>query len=337
MQRRFRGDGPMEKQPSVRMIAELAHVSVATVSRVINGQKGVDEATRALVWKTIREVGYEVVRHPDVLSGVLVFAPHANFLDNTYWRLVVSGILHEASLLSIPVLFSSAMTQTEARAEISSMMSREGVPGVIFVGFPIGASVSEWVPRHLDVVWVSVLMDAPGHVVNADTRRAYYEATRRLIDLGHRRIAMTTNGVAYLAPYQRVEGYVAACEDAGVEPFVARIAPPVKAGDWLRGVLASPDPPTAVVGGTSGLSKHLFAEMINMKLDLPEDLSFLGIGHGPEVEEPLYDRIDQPTFELGIHAVRTLRKAVARPGRADCTVLLPTETTLIGTTGPPQR
>lgn len=327
----------MLKQPSVRKIAELAHVSVATVSRVINGQKGVDEATRALVWRTIREVGYDVVRHPDVLSGVLVFAPMANFLDNTYWRLVVSGILHEASLLSLPVLFSSAMTQSEARAEIRSMLSREGVPGVILVGFPMQASIGDWIPPHQDVASVSVLMDAPGHVINVDGRRAFYEATRRLIAMGHKRIAMTTNGLAYLAPYERLEGYLIACEEAGVEPFVARIAPPMKAGAWLRSTLHSPEPPTAIIGGTSSLSKHLFAELISLKLDLPRELSFIGLGHGSAVEEPLYDRIDQPTFDLGTQAVRTLRQVVARPGRPASKVLLPTETTFIGTTGPPAR
>lgn len=325
----------MARQPGVRKIAELAHVSVATVSRVINGQSGVDEATRALVWKTIQEVGYDVVRHPDVLSGILVFAPMANFLDNSYWRLLMSGILHEASLLSLPVMFSSAMTQSQARAEIRSMSSREGVLGVIFVGSPIKSSVSEWVPPHLGVASVSVLMDAPGHVVNADTGSACYEATRRLISLGHRRIVMVTNGLAYLAPSQRVEGYVTACEEAGVESVVVRIAPPVKAAAWLRAVLDATDPPTAVIGGTSSLSKHLFTEMITLKLDLPQDLSFVGIGHGTAVEEPMFDRIDQPTFDLGIHAVRTLRKVVARPGRSASTVLLPAETTLIGTTGPP--
>src|SRR5690606_36414039 len=147
-------------------IAELAHVSVATVSRLINGKSGVDEATRALVWQAIQEAGYDVVRHPDALSAILVFGPLTSFRDNAYWCLVVSGLLHEASLLSIPVMFSTSKSRAQAQSEIRSLSARDGVLGVILVGFPLNASAKEWTLHRPDVATVSILMDGPGHTVN---------------------------------------------------------------------------------------------------------------------------------------------------------------------------
>jgi LacI family transcriptional regulator len=136
-------------RPSTYDVARRAHVSVSTVSRVINGQAGVDDATRAAVWRAIRELGYEVVRKPEALAGVLVLAPTVSF-SSTHWQLIVSGILDEASRLNVPVMFSSAETEEEAVAHVRNLYSRNGVLGIILACFPTHVSAADWLPTDTD-------------------------------------------------------------------------------------------------------------------------------------------------------------------------------------------
>lgn len=310
-------------RPSTYDVAKQAHVSVSTVSRVINGLAGVDDQTRARVWAAIRELGYEVVRKPEALSGVLVLAPTVSF-NSTYWQLVVSGVLEEASRLGVPVMFSPAGSREEAVEQIRSFSSRDGILGVIMACFPTQQSAADWLPTDLETASVSVLMKSSGNRVNIDMYRATYKATLSLLQQGHRRIDIAINSLAWWAQQQRLQGYLDAYAKIGL--LVPDLAaqrpvhnPNVK--DWLDSRLHAADAPTAIIGGTSELSNQIFAELHRMQVRIPDDLSFIGIGHQRPWVEPLFDTISQPTFELGIEAVRALQSVVTRPDKQVVTSL----------------
>lgn len=323
-------------RPSTYDVAKRAHVSVSTVSRVINGQAGVDDGTRAAVWRAIRELGYEVVRKPEALAGVLVLAPTVSF-NSTHWQLVVSGILDEASRLSVPVMFSSAANRDEALVQVQNFASRDGVLGIILACFPTHVSAADWLPIDLETASVSLLMQAEGSRAGIDTYRAMYKATHNLLQLGHRRIAIAINSLAWWPQQQRLQGYLDAHAALGLTPpCEPRPVPNRQAKEWLEAQLAADEPPSAVIGATSELAFQLFAELHRLNVRIPEQLSFVGIGHNRPWVEPLFDMILQPTFDLGVEAVRTLQTVVMHPGRQVVTQL-PAQIVRVGSVGPPRR
>ncbi|NLN26674.1 MAG: LacI family transcriptional regulator [Firmicutes bacterium] len=323
-------------RPSTYDVARRAHVSVSTVSRVINGQAGVDDATRAAVWRAIRELGYEVVRKPEALAGVLVLAPTVSF-SSTHWQLIVSGILDEASRLNVPVMFSSAETEEEAVAHVRNFYSRNGVLGIILACFPTHVSAADWLPTGTDTASVSLLMRAEGSRANIDNYSAVYEATVNLLQLGHRRIAIAINSLAWWAQQRRLQGYLDAHAAFGLAPCEEpRTVPNRYAKKWLEERLSASEPPTAIVAATSDLSFQLFAELHRLDVRIPEELSFVGIGHVRPWVEPLFDSILLPTFDLGVEAVRALRTVVTYPGREVVTEL-PAQLVRVGSVGPPRR
>jgi len=324
------------ERPSLGDVAKHANVSVSTASRVINGRSGVDWATRSAVWDAVRTLGYEVVRTPDVLSGVLVVAPWVSF-GNTYWQLVVSGILDEASRSSLPVTFSSAATAEEAKREIRSLMSRDGVLGVILACFPTHVPAADWLPQEPEAVAVSVLMKHDGNTVDIDTYRAVYEVTRRLCELGHERIAFAINSGRWWSPQQRIKGFqdAVAKHGSGNETGAVQWVSLDRVGEWLPTLFEGPDRPTAIVGGTTELSRLIFAELGRMGVQVPKELSFAGVGHIRPWDETPFDAVLQPSFELGAAAVRALRSIVARPDRT-VRERLAAQVVLVGTTSPPR-
>jgi len=323
-------------RPSIYDVAKRANVSVSTVSRVINGQKGVHATTRSAVWAAIRELDYEVIRTESSLSGVLILSPSLRF-DSPYWQQVMSGIFDEASRLGIPVMLSFVTSREAALAEVRAYSNRNGILGIVLACFPTDVPAGDWLLDNPNIAAVSVLMKSSGSMVNVDVYNAVRRATLKLLRMGHRRIAFAIHSLAWWSQQRRLQGFLDAFREMGLEVPDTGGCLPVSnadAGAWLDAQLRQKEPPTAIIGGTSDLSHQIFVELHRRRVAMPEDLSFVGIGHVRRWDEPLFDVIKQPTFELGIETVRTLRRIVTRPGR-NIVVDLPAQIVHVGTTGPP--
>jgi len=324
-------------RPSTYDVARRANVSVSTVSRVINGQRGVHASTRSAVWAAIRELGYEVIRNESTLSGVLILSPSLRF-DSPYLQQVMSGIFDEASRSAVPVMVSFVSTREAARAEVRSFSNRNGVLGVVLACFPNHLCAGDWFADDPNIATVSVLTESTGSMVNIDVYNAVRQATLKLLHLGHRRIAIAIHSLAWRSQARRLQGYLDAFKQVGLEaPDVSRYLPVPNAElrRWLDEQLRRREPPTAIIGGTSDLSQQIFVELHRRRVAIPGDLSFIGIGHARRWDEPLFDMIRQPSFDLGIETVRALRKIVAHPGRR-VVVDLPAPIVHVGTVGPPK-
>lgn len=322
-----------ERKPStIYEVARRAHVSISTVSRVINGYTGVEERTRERVWEAIRELDYPVLRRPQAVAHILVWAPKVSFAT-AQWRFITSGILDEASRWSIPVMFSNTRDAAEVRTMINTLARRDGVIGVIRACFPLGMEVDGSLLDDPRVVSVSVLINHTGHTVGVDTCALVMQLTQTLHRLGHRRVSLVINALDYWPVHRRLEGYTAACRACGITPDVANVAPSSDAPKWLHGALAGPDPPTALIGGTTELAKQLWAEITRRQIKVPEELSFVGIGHRTPFEAPLFDTILQPTFEMGVEAVRTLLRVAVAPEGETVVKMLPAQFVKVGAVG----
>ena len=225
---------------TIHDIAREAGVSAKTVSRVVNHEPRVAEATRARVQRIIDEVGYYPHtgarslrgRPPDSI-GLTVSAPIA---DVPLSQELLSWLFAElyrifgvnGNIISFdPNPFVSGNSDY-ARGLWEKRFGAIFIAGPLKDDDPVIRRVHDSGRPYLTVSRVDSLPDCSSAAV--DFNEAAYVSTRFLIERGHRRIAMLTRFDGYTAGKQRRDGYLRALAEAGIQPDA----------DLVRGVAFGP-------------------------------------------------------------------------------------------------
>ena len=303
----------MNRRTTINDVALAAGVSVATVSKAINGRYGVSAETMSNVMNVVAELGYEsslvatsMRRRSTNVIGVLVaeFEPFAlqllrgvsAALENTdYDVLAYAGTVSAGEHLGWErrslsrlggTLIDGAIlvTPTTTRAETS-------VP-IVAVDPHIGANDSATVS-----------------VANIEGARA---ATEHLISLGHRRIAHLRGRTDLESAQERERGYRSALDAAGISYDPALVADGgYRAADSTAGanaILDLPDTPTAVFAANDLSAIEMMRIATKRGLRVPSDISVVGFddildagSHSPQLTT-----VRQPLPEMGTAAARML-------------------------------
>lgn len=302
-------------------IARRAGVSPMTVSRVVNGDARVRQATREKVEKIIRETGYV----PDPAARILARAGagrigliYANPSDS-YLADVLSGALEGARSVGLLLLIEpSRAGAPDEEAEAVRRLAAGGVQGVI-VPPPLGESAAT-----LDAIGAAglkaVLLAAPatrdGLVsLSVDGVAAGAEMARHLLDLGHRRIGFIEGRVDQSASRDRRLGAEAAVR--GVDGAVLI----VEVGDFTyrsgfeatRRLLNRPDRPSAVFASNDDMAAGALAAVHAAGLSTPGDVSVAGFDDSRLAASvwPALTTIRQPTADMARRAAVLLGRGVA--------------------------
>ncbi|MDQ0615128.1 LacI family transcriptional regulator [Microbacterium sp. W4I4] len=314
----------MMRRTTIHDVASAAGVSVATVSKAINGRDGVSAATMSHVMSVVDELGYESSlvatsmrrRRTDVI-GVLVaeFEPFALQL--------LQGVSSALQGTRYDVLaYAGSVSAGEHRGWERRSLSRLGgtlIDGAIVVtptSMPADASVP------IVAIDPSEGPDGPStvSVINEDGARA---ATEHLISLGHRRIAHLRGRTDLISAQQREEGYRSALAAAGIPFDDALLADGgYRTADSTAGahaLLDLADPPTAVFGANDLSAIEMIRVAVERGLRVPDDLSVIGFDDIPEAafHTPQLSTVRQPLTEMGAVAVRVLLSMMAGGERED--------------------
>src|SRR5437879_6275589 len=229
---------------TIRQIADLAGVSIATVSRVLNGRDDVSDGTRDLVTKVIRENGYTANRSARGLSagrsglvGVLV-----PLVYPAYFSGILAGAAEALAELDLQIVLSP--TGGEHDREVSVLDRLHGVTDGSLMILP--EESSDELVRLLDGGYRFVVLDPLMPLdqripsVSAAHTSGANQAMRHLLELGHERIAQIAGPRGWLATEDRRRGYRAALAAAGILPdpaleveAVPEIAPGRDAAGYL--------------------------------------------------------------------------------------------------------
>jgi LacI family transcriptional regulator len=334
------------RQPTIREIAQLAGVSIATVSRVVNGSGYVSEKTRSAVESVIREHGYTANRTARGLSGgrtglVGVTVPR---IHRAYFSLIVAGVAealyeHDMRIVLCPTLHEHArevsllerlmhgttdggllVLPEESSSELRTLMNH----GYRFVVVDPRKRIDERVPT------VSA-----AHSSGAD------QATRHLLDLGHRRIGAITGPRGTMATAERQRGYHAALAAAGVLPdpeLVIESNFDIEGGREAASTLLDlADPPTAIFAFNDPLAIGAMQAALARNLRVPQDLSVVGFDDTAEAElvTPALTTVRQPLAEMGRMAVSLLTRLLENHRFEALHVELATELIVRASSGPP--
>jgi LacI family transcriptional regulator len=305
------------KRTTIREIADLAGVSIATVSRVLNGREDVSAETRESVQRVITEQGYTANRHARGLHagrtglvGVLVplvypvyfsaiLAGAAEALYEQDMRVVLSPTQHEHTR-EVSLLDRLMHGATDGALIVLPSESSEELERALASGYPF-VVVDPLMPLDDGVPSVSA-----AHMSGAD------QAMRYLLSLGHRRIGAITGPAGWVATEDRRRGYRAALASAGIplDPALEveadfEISEGEEAATQL---LSTPNPPTAVFAFNDNIAIGTMRAARELGLRIPEDLSVVGFDDVElaTIVTPRLTTIRQPLAEMGRTAVSLL-------------------------------
>ena len=311
-------------------VARTAGVSVATVSKVVNGRYGVAQATVDRVQQVIRQLGYEASlgaqslrSHRTHVLGILVaeFEPFSTELLKGASR-AVAGTAYE--LLAYSGGGRGADVGWERRS--LSRLSGTLIDGAIIVT----PTVLETKPGY-HVVAVDPHTGPSGlPSVDSDNFAGAVLATTYLLGLGHRRIGFLGGRQDLESARLREAGFRHAMADAGapVDAALVRVGGyrPETAEGPARELLTHADRPTAVFAANDLSAIATMDVARELGLAVPDDLSVIGFDNVPEsaLASPPLTTISQPLQRMGAEALLLLVDLIAGVER-ETHIRLPTE------------
>lgn len=326
---------------SIATIARLAGVSRPTVSKVLNGRRGISAQTRQRVEALLREHGYSWPPPPTTPSLEVVF----NEMLGSIAIEILRGADEVASANDCTVGFTDIRQQAAAGLPWVEPLLRRRPIAVIAVSSIVTVEHGQQLAASgIPLVAIDPVGDLfPTPAVASTNRTGAYGATRHLLDLGHRRIGVLTGPVRELSARARFEGFRAALADAGI-PFDASLELhgvfTFEAGRELGlRLLTLPERPTAIVCGDDLQALGVYEAARQAGLRIPDDLSVMGfddISQATWAAPPL-TTVRQEFAQMGATAAR-LALSLA-DGEQPIQDRFELDTTLVvrGSTSPPPR
>jgi len=299
--------------PTIRRVAELAGVSIATVSRTLAQPDKVAEATREKVLEAVRATGFvpnrQAVDFRRRATGNIVLL--VRDITNPFYLEIYRGIEERAFASSYRVLMGDAQYD-DTRVMRYLEMARNGqADGVILMTGWLPPSMPEAsLPK--TVIALEVIAGSGLPSVAIDNRAAAKLAVRHLIDLGHRRVAHIAGPTRLLMSSERHAGYVDALREAGIEavPELTRI------GDFHFGsglsaaqaLLSGQADFTAIFASNDEMAVGAINGLRARGLRVPEDVSVVGFDDMDYAlsSDPPLTSIRQPRREIGRKAMQML-------------------------------
>ncbi len=305
-QERLRGDA--SRPVTIAVIAESAGVSVPTVSKVLNGRSGVSADTRAKVEAAIGQYGY---RRPSPRTRMKIMELVFRELENVWAVEIIRGVERAARKNQVHVFVSDFGLHDTYEPSWLQQSPAHRPACVISVAQLSVEEREQLKAQHIPFVVFDPTTELPGGVpfVGATNWTGGQSATRHLIELGHRRIAMISGPDHIVFCQARLAGYRSAMEAAGL-PYSSDLVTPT---DYLtreegyaagRRLLALDTRPTAIFASNDLQAIGVYQAIREAGLRIPEDVSVVGFDDLPIAAwtDPPLTTVHQPLTEMAATA-----------------------------------
>lgn len=332
-----------DKNPTIKQVADLAGVSTATVSRVLDESSGVSQELIDRVREAVRTLDYHPNRAARNLRkrvaqtvGVVI-----SDIQNPFFTSVMRGIekvLVEANFVLL--LCNSDEDPNREKIHLATLKS-EGVAGIILA---TTRSDSESYHQLLNNRTPLVGIDRTSEqlsmdVVSVTNTRGAFSAASHLADLGHRRIGLISGPRQLSTARERYEGFeeaVKACSLDRAEDLI-QFSDFRQTGGYksMQYLLDLPEPPTAVLVANNLMTLGALQAIHERSLVIPDQMAVVGFDDMPwamSLQPPL-TAVAQPTYELGIAAAQLLLDRLREPERPFRHVVLETQLMIRASSG----
>ena len=338
---------PARGRATIREIADLAGVSIATVSRVVNGRDDVSEATRELVQRVVRERGYSANRSARGLSRgrTGLVGGTVPMVHYPYFSHLLAGVAEALYEEDMRLVLCPTLHEKEREVTLLERLLHGTTDGAVII---LPEETSDELEELLNHGYRFVVIDplwqlrARVPAVSAAHTAGAAQAMEHLLGLGHRRIAAITGPLSGKASSERRRGYYAALAEAGIAPDPQL---EIESNFELPGGVAAaerlldlPDPPTAIFAFNDNMAIGAMRVARARGIRVPEDLSIIGFDDLDEasIVSPALTTIRQPLAEMGRIAVSLLTRLLDNQRIEALHVELATSLVVRETTGPPR-
>ena len=326
-------------------IAAEAEVSVATISKVLNGHGDISAATRARVEALLTARGYSRRAVGEKPRGDLIELVFHEF--EASWSMeIIAGVEEVAKERGLAVVVTESGGAHSLGEDWLEGALRRRPAGIVLVASAlVGRQRLRLATRGIPLVIVDSAGDPPADIpsVGSANWSGGLAATRHLIELGHRRIAAISGPKDMLCSLARVDGYRSAMASAGldVDPRWVRFGTFYVEGgrDAARELLSMDDAPTAIFAGNDLQALGVYDAARERGMRLPDDLSVVGYDDIAPARwvSPALTTVHQPLRRMGAEATRMVLDAATRSApevvpRVD----LATHLVVRGSTAPPR-
>ncbi len=299
----------MKSSVTLEQVALASGVSVSTVSRTLSGGAGVKPAKRAAVERAASQLGYQ----PNVLARGLARGRTMSVgvltqdISSPFYGDMLRGIEQGLSGSGYLPIFADGHWQAEEEMAALDVLLGRQVDALIVLGGFISDDRLAQVARQLPLIaFGREVPELAGCCLRLDNFGGAFRLTAHLIEFGHRRVAFIAGPSSHRDARDRLAGYRAALEQAGL-PVVPELILP---GDFVEpsGFLAA----TRLLEGREVFSA-IFAANDQMAygarlalhrkgVRVPEDISLAGFDDlpGSSYTTPPLTTVRQPTFDLGM-------------------------------------
>ena len=305
----------------IRDIAALAGVSVATVSRVLNGRPDVSSATRDVVLQHIRERGYVTSRSARALAGGrtgLIGLTVPYMLDN-YIAQILTGATEAAYERDARLVVCPTRFEHDREVSLLTRLMHGTTDGALLIlpsETPAELTALQRQGYPFVVVDPATPLDDAIPVVAAANWTGGKTATAHLIALGHRRIGVITGRRNEIASRDRLAGYHSAllAVELAADPALLVESDFSIDGGWraARRLLARHQPPTAIFAFNDNMAVGALRAARELGLDVPGRLSVVGFDdvENASLVTPALTTVRQPLQEMGRVATGILYRLI---------------------------
>ncbi len=311
------------KAPDIRTVAALAKVSIATVSRTINGSPAVSERLSKRVWQAIEQLNYYPNTHARTLvSGrSRLFGIIVENITNPFFPELIQSFEEIAVANGYEILVSSSNSDPAILTTCVRRMLERKVDGVAVLTFGEEEPVLDQLAHHhVPLVLAEFRLDNPkASTILMDYSTGIRAAVNHLKELGHRKIAFFAGPHSLHSAITRENDFRTAMKEAGLtvqKKWIIECDHTLKGGvAGFARLQALPEPTTAILCSNDMTAIGVLRAAYMEGLRVPEDLSVIGLDDidFAEFTLPPLTTIRLSRTDLARAAFEALRQQVERP------------------------
>lgn len=334
----------MDKPITIKDIAQMAHVSCSTVSRILNGSTGVNEEKKKQVLQIIQDNHYI----PNDMARNLVCGTNNTLgifvgdIANQYYSEVLKGIEKAVSNNNYIPITCFIWGAEKEEFYIKEMIKRR-CEGIIVVSTSIHNLRLVDKLSHFSKV-VSIQSDIPSLCqINCSDEFGSYQIANHLIQMGHQKIAYIQTNNLHSVLINRRKGFEKACAAAGITVpphYIISTDDETLLCQSVKTLMESSSRPTAICCCNDYIACMVNQYLKTLNIRVPEDVSLTGFDNLPisSVMEPNLTTVAQPIREMGKAAVEVLIELLHSSNAAHCmSITFPVTLVYRNSVAPPKR
>ncbi|MBQ9900353.1 MAG: LacI family DNA-binding transcriptional regulator [Acholeplasmatales bacterium] len=313
-------------------VAGAAKVSLATVSRVMNNPEKVNPETRARVLKVIKELGYR----PNAIARGLASRKSTTVgivmadVSRAATAQLLGGIIDIAKKYDYAMKVFSMAEHEDIKEAIRTVVA-EQVDGILFLNDELESEqmhsvINQIQDAQIPVVLCNVIyddLDVPS--VSIDYEKATYEITKELLEAGRKDVYLASTVRKYTVNLHKVNGYVKAMEEKGLEPLIIRTSGDVAVNTLHFEEFIKNKKFDALISVRDSIAISFMNCAIKAGFKVPEDVSVVGLQNTKYavLSRPNLTCVDTPVYDIGAVSMRLLTKYMQHEEVTESKILLP--------------